>query len=219
MRLHATSGAWYDADIIMTEDEYRRHEASIFKRHTERLGKIADELNQDLAALRRLWMLANPLAPWPLSRLSGTWRNPIEYEVLRIVLQTMRPGEPFTIRDVMAEVKERHSRTAHLYKQVSVSAVLQRAAERGELEVVSAGKGKRATTYRIPDTSGNWASHQEFRKGPVLLEGQEGGDFNFEQLQAARADRARKRQQRQQQSKEKPHEQSTDEGNPEMEKS
>ena len=168
----------------MTREDYLRLSAEIRKRYANRLRELADEIGRDQDALKRVWTMAHPTEPppseAPVSSGSVNNRGIVEYTVQLVICMAIPPGQTFTIRDVMRELETRmgvdeieisiHRESWRgWFKQVSVSSVLQRFADSGYLEIVEVGKGRRASSYRIPDNDTTRARYEDYQRNPVSL--------------------------------------------------
>jgi len=115
----------------MNEREYRKLSAQIEQRYRE-----------DIAALDRIWQLAKPSANGTSRAVKGT-RGVVQDGVRAAIGEI---NGKFTLRDVEHWIRA-NKPDLHDTARTTISGTLKRLVGK-EIEVLEAGKGKRATVYQ-----------------------------------------------------------------------
>lgn len=120
------------------------------EREYERLKReIREKCEQDLAALERVWQLAQASAKAYEEARSGGRKGEV-IELVRAAVDSLPVATPFTQRDVIGEFRKLNPDAPELNRASVVSALRRLAHVDGVISVVEAGKGKRASTYTRP---------------------------------------------------------------------
>lgn len=108
---------------------------------------IEAEYHRKLEALEMVWRMSGGAFPTDSKPAGLTLGRGSTLNAVRSVLEDLQ-GE-FTLRDVAQEITAKDPAFVATMKRSSISSTLKRLAEKGEIELVAAGSGKRASRYRV----------------------------------------------------------------------
>jgi hypothetical protein len=123
----------------MNATDYLRARAKIDQDHRHKIKTLDD-----------LWVILNDSEPLPqpiddhdgaVLAIRGEWQ-----QTTRQVLEEMQEGQEFRGRDVVDAMQKRNPLLT--IDKAQVALFLKKAAERKEIDIVSAGAGKRATIFK-----------------------------------------------------------------------